>query len=120
MQDGLNFTAPPYGKVLLLGAIAAASAFVVTILIVVLCVGCQRKGKTHNVPGEGGKHRLMDMGILRQSKLRSISKSDTEMNKMNCNGKSETLMDFLYIYLSVYSFCPHFQPPGHSLTQTVI
>ncbi|KAM6976536.1 uncharacterized protein FYW47_001340 isoform 2-T2 [Aplochiton taeniatus] len=29
----------------------------------------------------------MDMGILRQSKLRSISKSDTEMNKMNCNGK---------------------------------
>ncbi|KAL3059508.1 hypothetical protein OYC64_014172 [Pagothenia borchgrevinki] len=88
MQDGLNFTAPPYGKVLLLGAIAAASAFVVTILIVVLCVGCQRKGKTHNVPGEGGKHRLMDMGILRQSKLRSISKSDAEMNKMNCNGKS--------------------------------
>lgn len=42
MQDGVNFTAPPYGKVLLLGAIAAASAFVVTILIVVLCVGCQR------------------------------------------------------------------------------
>ncbi|XP_034095124.1 LOW QUALITY PROTEIN: bromodomain-containing protein 4 [Gymnodraco acuticeps] len=91
MQDGLNFTAPPYGKVLLLGAIAAASAFVVTILIVVLCVGCQRKGKTHNVPGEGGKHRLMDMGILRQSKLRSISKSDAEMNKMNCNGKSRQL-----------------------------
>ncbi|KAM8864296.1 uncharacterized protein AB9W97_018679 isoform 3-T4 [Spinachia spinachia] len=88
MQDGLIFTAPPYGKVLLLGVIAAASAFVVTILIVVLCVGCQRKGKTHNVPGEGGKHRLMDMGILRQSKLRSISKSGTEMNKMNCNGKS--------------------------------
>uniref|UniRef100_A0A8C8DYV0 Si:dkey-70p6.1 n=1 Tax=Oryzias sinensis TaxID=183150 RepID=A0A8C8DYV0_9TELE len=88
MQDGLNFTAPPYGKVLLLGAIAAASAFVVTILIVVLCVGCQRKGKAHNVPGESGKHRLMDMqGILKQSKLRSISKSDTEMNKMNCNGK---------------------------------
>ncbi|XP_037539859.1 uncharacterized protein si:dkey-70p6.1 isoform X2 [Nematolebias whitei] len=91
MQDGLNFTAPPYGKVLLLGVIAAASAFVVTILIVVLCVGCQRKAKTHNVPGEGGKHRLMDMGILRQSKLRSISKSDTEMNKMNCNGKSRQL-----------------------------
>ncbi|XP_056896655.1 uncharacterized protein si:dkey-70p6.1 [Takifugu flavidus] len=91
MQDGLNFTAPPYGKVLLLGAIAAASAFVVTILIVVLCVGCQRKGKTHNVPGESGKHRLMHMGILRQSKLRSISKSDAEMNKLNCNGKSRQL-----------------------------
>ncbi|CAL8275587.1 unnamed protein product [Boreogadus saida] len=91
MQDGLNFTAPPYGKVLLLGVIAAASAFLVTILIVVLCVGCQRKGKTHNVSGEGGKHRLMDMGILKQSKLRSISKSDTEMSKMNCNGKSRQL-----------------------------
>ncbi|TMS16198.1 hypothetical protein E3U43_013491 [Larimichthys crocea] len=68
MQDGLNFTAPPYGKVLLLGAIAAASAFVVTILIVVLCVGCQRKGKTHNVPGEGGKHRLMDMIEIKRAK----------------------------------------------------
>lgn len=42
MQDGVNFSTHPYGKVLLLGAIAAASAFVVTILIVVLCVGCQR------------------------------------------------------------------------------
>ncbi|KAM6929873.1 LOW QUALITY PROTEIN: uncharacterized protein PEZ65_009000 [Lycodopsis pacificus] len=84
MQDGLNFTAPPYGKVLLLGAIAAASAFVVTILIVVLCVGCQRKGKTHNVPGEGGKHRLMDMGILRQSKLRSIKASKKERSRMGC------------------------------------
>uniref|UniRef100_A0A4W5KMY3 Uncharacterized protein n=1 Tax=Hucho hucho TaxID=62062 RepID=A0A4W5KMY3_9TELE len=89
MQDGLNFTSPTYGKVLLLGAIAAASAFIVTILIVVLCVGCQRKGKTHNVSSESGKHRLMDMSILRQSKLRSISKSDGEMNKLNCNGKSE-------------------------------
>lgn len=31
--------------------------------------GCvyHRKGKTHNVPGEGGKHRLMDMvGIRRR------------------------------------------------------
>ncbi|XP_051965185.1 uncharacterized protein LOC127631191 isoform X2 [Xyrauchen texanus] len=75
IQDGVNFSAHPYGKVLLLGAIAAASAFVVTILIVVLCVGCQRKGKTHNGPGEERKHRLMDMGILRQSKLRSIKSS---------------------------------------------
>uniref|UniRef100_A0A8C6T258 Si:dkey-70p6.1 n=1 Tax=Neogobius melanostomus TaxID=47308 RepID=A0A8C6T258_9GOBI len=92
MQDGLHITAPPYGKVLLLGVIAAASAFVVTILIVVLCVGCQRKGKTHNAPGESGKHRLMDMGILKQSKLRSISKSEpSEMSKVNCNGKSRQL-----------------------------
>lgn len=33
---------PPYQNLLLLGAIAAASAFVVTILIVLVCVGCQR------------------------------------------------------------------------------
>lgn len=32
----------PYQNLLLLGAIAAASAFVVTILIVLVCVGCQR------------------------------------------------------------------------------
>ncbi|XP_055024579.2 uncharacterized protein [Misgurnus anguillicaudatus] len=75
MQDGVNFSTHPYSKVLLLGAIAAASAFVVTIIIVVLCVGCQRKGKTHNGPGEERKHRLMDMSILRQSKLRSIKSS---------------------------------------------
>uniref|UniRef100_A0A3Q2Y2D9 Uncharacterized protein n=1 Tax=Hippocampus comes TaxID=109280 RepID=A0A3Q2Y2D9_HIPCM len=106
MQDGLNFTTPPYGKVLLLGAIAAASAFIVTILIVVLCVGCQRKGKTHNAPSEGGKHRLMDMGILRQSKLRSISKSDTEMNKMNCNGKSKYIFDTLTFFSQVQVFLP--------------
>lgn len=31
-----------YQNLLLLGAIAAASAFVVTILIVLICVGCQR------------------------------------------------------------------------------
>lgn len=32
----------PYKNLLVLGAIAAASAFVVTILIVLVCVGCQR------------------------------------------------------------------------------
>uniref|UniRef100_A0A8C7NB95 Uncharacterized protein n=1 Tax=Oncorhynchus kisutch TaxID=8019 RepID=A0A8C7NB95_ONCKI len=53
-----------YRKVLLLGAIAAASAFVVTIVIVVVCVGCQS----------------------------SISKSDTrlhEINRLPRNGNSE-------------------------------
>jgi len=34
-------------KVLILGAIAAASAFVVTILIVLVCVGCQRWVNAH-------------------------------------------------------------------------
>lgn len=35
-------TVNTYQNLLLLGAIAAASAFVVTILIVLICVGCQR------------------------------------------------------------------------------
>jgi len=35
-----------YQNLLLLGAIAAASAFVVTILIVLVCVGCQRSEVT--------------------------------------------------------------------------
>lgn len=35
---------------------------------------------------------FLQQGILKQSKLRSISKSDTEMNKMNCNGKSECVL----------------------------
>ncbi|KAL2103291.1 hypothetical protein ACEWY4_000159 [Coilia grayii] len=60
--------------------------------LLLTCVTLCRKGKTHSGSGEGGKHRLMDMSILRQSKLRSISKSDTklhEMNKLNCNGKKK-------------------------------
>lgn len=39
--EGTNVD-PTYQNLLLLGAIAAASAFVVTILIVLVCVGCQR------------------------------------------------------------------------------
>uniref|UniRef100_A0A3Q0SLZ6 Uncharacterized protein n=1 Tax=Amphilophus citrinellus TaxID=61819 RepID=A0A3Q0SLZ6_AMPCI len=54
------------------GAIAAASAFVVTILIVLVCVGCQHA-----------------YGTLRHPKLNSMSKSDTrlhEINRFPCNG----------------------------------
>uniref|UniRef100_A0A671KJ85 Uncharacterized protein n=1 Tax=Sinocyclocheilus anshuiensis TaxID=1608454 RepID=A0A671KJ85_9TELE len=53
-------------KVLILGAIAAASAFVVTILIV--------------------------LAALRQSKLNSMSKSDTrlhDMHRLPCNANGE-------------------------------
>lgn len=39
---GSNGVNEAYQNLLLLGAIAAASAFVVTILIVLICVGCQR------------------------------------------------------------------------------
>uniref|UniRef100_A0A673ITP6 Uncharacterized protein n=1 Tax=Sinocyclocheilus rhinocerous TaxID=307959 RepID=A0A673ITP6_9TELE len=54
-------------KVLILGAIAAASAFVVTILIVLVCVGL-----IHTTPA-----------ALRQSKLNSMSKSDTRLHDMH-------------------------------------
>ncbi|XP_076022739.1 uncharacterized protein LOC143013131 isoform X1 [Genypterus blacodes] len=80
-----------YSKVLLLGAIAAASAFVVTILIVLICVGCQRKSKSkskHPPAGEKGTSVNMQ-GSLRHPKLNSMSKSDTrlhEINRFPCNG----------------------------------
>lgn len=38
----MDMLALPYSKMLVLGAISAASAFVVTILIVLVCVGCHR------------------------------------------------------------------------------
>ncbi|MGH0161001.1 UNVERIFIED_CONTAM: hypothetical protein FKN15_055608 [Acipenser sinensis] len=126
---------PSHGKDLLLGTVAAASAFLVTALIVLLCVGCKKKGKTKKVPIDGvklvdmrvpktgqsavgkatarkGRQRrsrlgvkLVDMSLLRQTQLRSISKSDTrlhEMKKIPCNGKKGTKnrpvsMDLLHL-----------------------
>ncbi|XP_054464753.1 WAS/WASL-interacting protein family member 1 [Anoplopoma fimbria] len=80
-----------YQNLLLLGAIAAASAFVVTILIVLVCVGCQRKSKSKHPPaGEKGTSVNMQ-GSLRHPKLNSMSKSDTrlhEINRFPCNGNS--------------------------------
>ncbi|XP_033825341.1 uncharacterized protein LOC117373425 isoform X2 [Periophthalmus magnuspinnatus] len=79
----------PFKNLLLLGAIAAASAFVVTILIVLVCVGCQRKSKSKHPPaGEKGTSVNMQ-GTLRHPKLNSMSKSDTrlhEINRFPCNG----------------------------------
>ncbi|XP_070696345.1 uncharacterized protein [Pempheris klunzingeri] len=79
-----------YQNLLLLGAIAAASAFVVTILIVLVCVGCQRKSKSKHPPA-GEKGTSVNMGTLRHPKLNSMSKSDTrlhEINRFPCNGNS--------------------------------
>ncbi|XP_031172453.1 uncharacterized protein LOC116062083 isoform X2 [Sander lucioperca] len=81
---------PTYQNLLLLGAIAAASAFVVTILIVLVCVGCQRKSKSKHPPA-GEKGTSVNMGTLRHPKLNSMSKSDTrlhEINRFPCNGNS--------------------------------
>ncbi|XP_034027393.1 uncharacterized protein LOC117511481 [Thalassophryne amazonica] len=87
-RDSPNLGEPPYSKVLLLGAIAAASAFVVTILIVLVCVGCQRKSKSKHPPA-GVKGTSVNMGTLRHPKLNSMSKSDTKLHEINrfpCNG----------------------------------
>ncbi|XP_064812595.1 uncharacterized protein LOC135527890 [Oncorhynchus masou masou] len=84
-------TDDPYRKMLMLGAIAAASAFVVTIFIVVVCVGCQRKNKTKHPVSNGEKGTSVEMGALRQPKNSSMSKSDTrlhEINRLPCNGNS--------------------------------
>ncbi|XP_061112643.1 uncharacterized protein LOC133138157 [Conger conger] len=90
-QNGAHFPSLSYTKVLLLGAIAAASAFVVTIFIVLLCVGCQRKARTKNAQTDTANHRMVNTSMLCQPKLRSMSKSDTrlhEMSRRGCNGKS--------------------------------
>ncbi|KAM6982469.1 uncharacterized protein LKV04_013065 isoform 1-T1 [Tautogolabrus adspersus] len=92
MEDGQGTVEDPtYQNLLLLGAIAAASAFVVTILIVLVCVGCQRKSKSKHPPaGEKGTSVNMQ-GTLRNQKLNSMSKSDTrlhEINRFPCNGNS--------------------------------
>lgn len=85
--SSMDILAFPYGSMLVLGAISAASAFVVTILIVLVCVGCRTKSKSkHSHASVGDQKR--DMGILRQSKLSSMSKSDTrlhEMHRLPCN-----------------------------------
>ncbi|XP_011600801.2 uncharacterized protein [Takifugu rubripes] len=87
---GSNGVNEAYQNLLLLGAIAAASAFVVTILIVLICVGCQRKSKSKHPPA-GEKGTSVNMGTLRNPKLNSMSKSDTrlhEIHRFPCNGNS--------------------------------
>uniref|UniRef100_A0A3Q3RDA3 Uncharacterized protein n=2 Tax=Monopterus albus TaxID=43700 RepID=A0A3Q3RDA3_MONAL len=82
---------PPYQNLLLLGAIAAASAFVVTIFIVLVCIGCQRKSKSKHPPARQKGTSVNMQGTLRHPKLNSMSKSDTrlhEINRFPCNGNS--------------------------------
>uniref|UniRef100_A0A8C5E1H1 Lck-interacting transmembrane adapter 1 n=1 Tax=Gouania willdenowi TaxID=441366 RepID=A0A8C5E1H1_GOUWI len=90
-SESSNEEEHPYQNLLLLGAIAAASAFVVTILIVLVCVGCQRKSKSKHPPaGEKGTSVNMQ-GTLRHPNLNSMSKSDTKLHEINrfpCNGNS--------------------------------
>uniref|UniRef100_W5MCM2 Si:dkey-70p6.1 n=1 Tax=Lepisosteus oculatus TaxID=7918 RepID=W5MCM2_LEPOC len=70
-----------YSSVLILGTITAASAFVITVLIVLLCMGCKRKEKPKRIQADGVK--LMDMNSLRQTKLRSIKASKNRPASMD-------------------------------------
>lgn len=87
-----NDMAVQFQNLLLLGAIAAASAFVVTILIVLVCVSCQKRKSKSKHPPAGEKGTSVNMqGTLRHPKLNSMSKSDTrlhEINRFPCNGNS--------------------------------
>uniref|UniRef100_A0A3Q3XEK3 Uncharacterized protein n=1 Tax=Mola mola TaxID=94237 RepID=A0A3Q3XEK3_MOLML len=81
-MDGTNVEGTTYMNLLLLGAIAAASAFVVTILIVLVCVGCQKLKFTKSF-------------INRP--LNSMSKSDTrlhEINRFPCNGNCKSVCEY--------------------------
>uniref|UniRef100_A0A096M2A4 Uncharacterized protein n=1 Tax=Poecilia formosa TaxID=48698 RepID=A0A096M2A4_POEFO len=69
-----------YQNLLVLGAIAAASAFVVTILIVLVCVGCQSFTKLFHSTGKERKYIKLSLHVIlnAQLKLRSraaVSKS---------------------------------------------
>ncbi|NXG49709.1 LIME1 protein, partial [Psilopogon haemacephalus] len=45
-----------------------------------LCAACQRKGRKKKVPPDGVK--LVDETLLRQTQLRSLSKSDTKLHEL--------------------------------------
>ncbi|KAM9445911.1 uncharacterized protein Hap1MRO34_024630 [Clarias gariepinus] len=80
----MDILALPYGKMLVLGAISAASAFIVTIFIVLVCVGCHKKGKSkHSHASIGSQKKDMRVASACQSKLRSISKSDTRLHELH-------------------------------------
>ncbi|XP_058266897.1 uncharacterized protein LOC131366425 isoform X2 [Hemibagrus wyckioides] len=120
----MDFLALPYGKMLVLGAISAASAFVVTILIVLVCVGCHTKRKRKHSHASVGSQRR-DMGVLHQSKLNSMSKSDTRLHEMHrmpyrANGASRNRpasMDLLLLH-SHHSASDHHPPvSGCQLTR---
>ncbi|XP_046725786.1 lck-interacting transmembrane adapter 1 isoform X2 [Silurus meridionalis] len=77
----MDILALPFGKMLVLGAISAASAFIVTMLLVLVCVGCRKKTKSkHNHSSVESQKR--DRGVLQQSKIKSMSKSDTRLHEM--------------------------------------
>ncbi|KAF5901533.1 lck-interacting transmembrane adapter 1 isoform X1, partial [Clarias magur] len=83
-SSSMDILARPYGKMLVLGAISAASAFIVTIFIVLVCVGCHKKSKSkHSHASMGSQKRDMRIVSACHSKLKSISKSDTRLHELH-------------------------------------
>ncbi|XP_074776654.1 lck-interacting transmembrane adapter 1 [Athene noctua] len=64
----------------LLPAGAALALLGVLIYLGALCAACRRKGRKKKVPPDGVK--LVDESLLRQTQLRSLSKSDTKLYEL--------------------------------------
>ncbi|XP_074461163.1 lck-interacting transmembrane adapter 1 [Larus michahellis] len=64
----------------LLLAGAALALLGVLVYLGALCAACRRKGRKRKVPPDGVK--LVDESLLRQTQLRSLSKSDTKLHEL--------------------------------------
>ncbi|XP_059683396.1 lck-interacting transmembrane adapter 1 [Gavia stellata] len=64
----------------LLPAGAALALLGVLVYLGALCAACRRKGRKKKVPADGVK--LVDESLLRQTQLRSLSKSDTKLHEL--------------------------------------
>ncbi|KAM6319584.1 lck-interacting transmembrane adapter 1 [Podargus strigoides] len=64
----------------LLPAGAALALLGVLVYLGALCAACRRKGRRKKVPPDGVK--LVDESLLRQTQLRSLSKSDTKLHEL--------------------------------------
>ncbi|XP_056210349.1 lck-interacting transmembrane adapter 1 [Falco biarmicus] len=64
----------------LLPACSALLLLGILIYLGALCAACRRRGRKKNVPPDGVK--LVDESLLRQTQLRSLSKSDTKLHEL--------------------------------------
>ncbi|KYO30107.1 lck-interacting transmembrane adapter 1 isoform B [Alligator mississippiensis] len=83
-------------------ALLAVALLGVLVLLSALCAACRRKGKKKKVLPDGVK--LIDESLLRQTQLRSLSKSDTKLHELNRvklqkDSHRPVSMDFLYTEL---------------------
>ncbi|XP_019403858.1 PREDICTED: lck-interacting transmembrane adapter 1 isoform X2 [Crocodylus porosus] len=82
-----------------ISALLAVALLGVLVLLSALCAACRRKGKKKKVLPDGVK--LINESLLRQTQLRSLSKSDTKLHELNRvklqkDSHRPVSMDFLY------------------------